>query len=293
MIPRIIHYCWFGKKKLPKEFQGYIDGWKKLCPDFEIREWNEKNLDINKSRYAREAYRAGKWAFVSDYARFRILYEYGGIYLDTDVELIKPLEELLKTCDENGITGFMGIERPETGDIAPGLITAATPHNPIIKDLLLGYKDRHFNLENGLKNLTSVVEYTTQYFNKQTHKLVQGKCINEINKDDGVIDFPIKDRGLREAALDSIGQQDETSNNNRDENEIGTKSFRIYPAEYFNPMDMSTGKITITENTYSIHHYASSWVDGYSKLRGKIYKGIRRVFGKNTAEKVRSVIGKR
>ncbi|MCR5204111.1 MAG: glycosyl transferase [Lachnospiraceae bacterium] len=248
MIPKIIHFCWFGKKKIPKDFRKYIKGWKKLCPDFEIKEWNESNFDLKRSRYASEAYRAGKWAFVSDYARFRILYDYGGIYLDTDVELVKPLDELLASCAKDGITGFMGIERPETGDIAPGLICAAEPHNPVMKELLLGYKGRHFDLGNGEYDMTTVVEYTTGLMKK-------------------------KGFGGNNLICD-------------------IEQFRIYPSEYFNPMDMNTGKITVTENTYSIHHYASSWVDGYSRLRGKVYKIIRKNLGEKAATATRKLLGR-
>ena len=249
MIPRIIHYCWFGKKKIPKEFLSYIEGWKKLCPDFEIKKWTEDNFDFCKSRYAREAYRAQKWAFVSDYARFRILYDYGGIYLDTDVELLKSLEGILKECEEDDIRGFMGIERPETGDVAPGLISAAEPHNPVIRDLLLGYKGRRFNLENGQQDMTTVVEYTTDY---------------------------MKARGFN--GRDELWDND---------------GFRVYPSKYFNPLDMNTGKVAITDDTYSIHHYASSWVDGYSKFRGKVYKVIRKHLGEKRAEGFRKIVGKK
>ena len=95
-IPKIIHYCWFGGKPLPDEYKKYIDSWKKYCPDWEIREWNESNFDFSSCEYAMEAYDAKKWAFVSDYARFKILYEYGGVYFDTDVEILQPLDEVLK-----------------------------------------------------------------------------------------------------------------------------------------------------------------------------------------------------
>ncbi len=240
MIPKIIHYCWFGNKKIPKEFQTYIDGWMRLCPDYEIKKWTEENFPYKKSVYAAQAYRAQKWAFVTDYARFRILYEYGGIYLDTDVELIKPLDSLLDTCEAENIQGFMGIERPETGDVAPGLICAAEPKNPLIKELLMGYKGRKFINDNGQQDLTTVVEYT-----------------NEI---------------LRKHGEDA--------------------TFRIYPSDYFNPMDMNTGEIHITDNTYSVHHYASSWVDGYSRLRGKIYKGIRRNLGEKAANNLQKLLGR-
>ena len=104
-IPKIIHYCWFGGKPLPDEYKKYIDSWKKYCPDWEIREWNESNFDFSSCEYAMEAYDAKKCAFVSDYARFKILYEYGGVYFDTDVEILQPLDEILK----NG--PFMGIEK--------------------------------------------------------------------------------------------------------------------------------------------------------------------------------------
>lgn len=94
MIPKIIHYCWFGGKPLPDEVKYYISTWQKYCPDYEIKEWNESNFDVNQNQYCREAYETKKWAFVSDYARLKILYEYGGIYMDTDVEVCKPLDHL-------------------------------------------------------------------------------------------------------------------------------------------------------------------------------------------------------
>ena len=87
MIPKIIHYCWFGGKPLPDEVKKYMETWKKYCPYYEITEWNESNFDVNQNQYCREAYEAGKWAFVSDYARLKILYDYGGIYMDTDMEV--------------------------------------------------------------------------------------------------------------------------------------------------------------------------------------------------------------
>lgn len=259
MIPKIIHYCWFGNKKIPKEFQTYIDGWKQLCPDYEIKKWTEENFPYKKSIYAAQAYRAKKWAFVTDYARFRILYEYGGIYLDTDVELVKPLDSLLEKCETENIQGFMGMERPETGDVAPGLICAAVPRNQLIKELLMGYKGRKFIDENGQQDLTTVVEYTNKIL--RTHGFEN-----------------------TESQADITGKNTIT--------DIDDSRFRIYPSDYFNPMDMNTGEIHITENTYSIHHYASSWVDGYSRLRGKIYKGIRRNLGEKAATKLQKLLGR-
>ena len=96
MIPKIIHYCWFGGNPLPELAQKCIASWKKYCPDYEIKEWNESNFDLNCCDYVREAYEAKKWAFVSDYARFWILYHEGGVYFDTDVEVLKPIDTIVE-----------------------------------------------------------------------------------------------------------------------------------------------------------------------------------------------------
>ena len=90
MIPKKIHYFWIGGNPKPESVLYCIDSWKKYCPDYEIIEWNESNYDFTKNEYMRQAYEAKKWAFVTDYARLDVIYKYGGIYLDTDVELIKP-----------------------------------------------------------------------------------------------------------------------------------------------------------------------------------------------------------
>ena len=89
-IPKIIHYCWFGGGPISPESRKCIESWKKYCPDYKIIEWNEQNFEISQNRYAQQAYEAKKYAFVSDYVRLAVLYRYGGIYLDTDVELVRP-----------------------------------------------------------------------------------------------------------------------------------------------------------------------------------------------------------
>ena len=95
MIPKVIHYCWFGRNPLPPLAIKCIESWKKFLPDYEIKGWNEDNFDVNIIPYTQEAYQAKKYAFVSDYARFWILYKYGGIYFDTDVEVIRPLDDII------------------------------------------------------------------------------------------------------------------------------------------------------------------------------------------------------
>lgn len=112
-IPKIIHYCWFGGGPISAESQKCMESWKKYCPDYKIIEWNDQNFDISTNRYAQQAYEAKKYAFVSDYVRLAVLYEYGGIYLDTDVELVRPLDELLE------LPGFMGFQT--NNEVATGL----------------------------------------------------------------------------------------------------------------------------------------------------------------------------
>mgnify|MGYP002589815915 CR=1 FL=1 len=92
-IPKIIHYCWFGGGTISPENRKCMESWKKYCPDYKIIEWNEQNFDVSQSLYTRQAYDARRWAFVADYARLKILYEQGGIYMDTDVELLRPLDD--------------------------------------------------------------------------------------------------------------------------------------------------------------------------------------------------------
>lgn len=121
MIPHVIHFCWFGGKEKPKEILNYIETWKKIFPDYEIVEWNENNYDINACDYIKEAYERGKWAFVSDYVRLDVLYKYGGIYLDTDIEARKRFDVLLDKYklilgfedDKYVMTGFMAAEREQ------------------------------------------------------------------------------------------------------------------------------------------------------------------------------------
>ena len=128
MIPKIIHYCWFGGKPLPDEAKKLISTWKKYCPDYDIREWNENNFDINDCFYVKEAFEAKKWAFITDYVRLKVLYDYGGVYMDTDVEVCKPLDDLLSY---NGVSGF------ESPSAIPTGIMAASRHNEWIGNLLI------------------------------------------------------------------------------------------------------------------------------------------------------------
>lgn len=155
MIPKKIHYCWFGGNPIPEKDQKCIESWKKFCPDYEIIRWDESNYDITKNQYMKEAYEAQKWGFVPDYARLDILYNEGGIYLDTDVELLKSLDDLL---DNKGYMGFEDKER-----INPGLGIGAEKHNPTIKKIMDDiYSDRRFVKKNGFLDLTPSPKMNTE-----------------------------------------------------------------------------------------------------------------------------------
>lgn len=148
MISKTIHYCWFGKGQKNTLINYCINTWKEKCPDYKIVEWNEENFDIHSNKYVEEAYNAKKWAFVTDYVRLYALYHEGGVYLDTDVELIKPIDEFL---DNNAFSGF------ETDEYIPTAIMGAEKGNEWIKYLLSYYDNRHFVNDKGEFDMTTNV----------------------------------------------------------------------------------------------------------------------------------------
>lgn len=221
MIPKVIHYCWFGRNPLPPLAKKCIASWKKYLPDYEIKEWNEDNFDVNMLPYTKEAYEAKKYAFVSDFARFWILYNYGGIYFDTDVEVIKNMDHIIARGN------FMGCEFDGSYEnrirVAPGLGLGTEARHPIYEELIGIYKNSHFLFPNGTLNLKTVVSYTTDL---------------------------LKVKGLRNLQeIQSI------------------QNIYIYPTDFFCPIEYSTGKLTITPNTVSIHHYSASWVSHEKKMK--------------------------
>ena len=228
MIPKVIHYCWFGRNPLPPLAVKCIESWRKYLPDYEIREWNEDNFDVNAIPYTREAYEAKKYAFVSDYARFKILYEHGGLYFDTDVEVIRPLDDIIARgpfmgceCDATGATA--GAVAPGLGlGVNPGLGLGVNPGLGLYRELLDLYATLHFRNADGSLNFKTVVQYTTELL-----------C----------------EHGLQ---------------NTPDIQEIA--GVWIYPKEYFNPIE-HVNNIKITSNTVSIHHYAGTWLPKTQRLK--------------------------
>lgn len=182
-IPKVIHYCWFGRNPLPPLAIKCIESWKKYLPDYEIKEWNEDNFDINIIPYTKEAYSAKKYAFVSDYARFWILYNYGGIYFDTDVEVIKPMDDIISRG------AFMGCENgmsdTKVANVAPGLGLGIEQGQDLYKEILDYYANLHFINKDGSLNMKTVVEYTTELL--CTYGM---KATNDIQQVAGVWIYP-------------------------------------------------------------------------------------------------------
>lgn len=222
MIPKIIHYCWFGGKPLPELAQKCITSWKKYLPDYEIKEWNEQNFDIDSNVYVKEAYQAGKFAFVTDYVRLYALYSQGGIYMDTDVEVVRNLDSFLH---HHAFSGF------EDDTMIPTGIMASEKGGKWAEENLNGYKDRHFIRQDGSMDLTTNVVTITNYM------LGYGLKQNNVYQD-----FP----GL----------------------------FTLYPKDYFCPKSYVDGKLYLTCNTCTIHHFAGSWISPSMRFKDKICRMV-------------------
>ena len=237
-IPKKIHYCWFGGGEKSDLMKKCIKSWKDKMPTYEIIEWNESNF-VSDNQYFRQALEMKKYAFASDYARLKIVYEEGGVYLDTDVEIIKDLTPILA----NG--GFMALET--SNNVATGLGFAAEKGNEIVGKILDSYKDIPFITKQGIDNMPCPQRNTLSL--KEC-----GFCPKQV--------------------IQKI------------------ENITIYPSEYFCPMDYDTGKITLTNNTYAIHHYSYSWADEESKEILEIKRKIFGVFPKKIAQLVFNVVNK-
>ena len=226
MIPKKIHYCWFGGNPLPEETKIYIESWKKYCPDYEIIEWNEKNFDLNCNIYIQEAYQAKKWAFITYYVRLYVMYNYGGIYMDTDVEVIKSLDPYLNNKAFSGFETFTDI---------PTGIMASEKGFPLFKEFLDYYKDRHFIMNDGSYDMTTNVVIITNICKKY---------------------------GLK-----------------RNNTKQTIQGFTLYPSDYFCPKSHTTHKITLTDNTVTIHHFAGSWLSGEARKRTDLLNNLCKRYG--------------
>lgn len=243
MIPKVIHYCWFGRNPLPQAALKCINSWKKYFPDYEIKEWNENNFDVEKYAYTREAYAAKKYAFVSDFARFWILYHYGGLYFDTDVEVVKDFDKIISKGP------FMGFELNPINDygkdmrVNPGLGIGVTPMHPIYKELLDLYQSMHWvSYSESTGVMPTVVDYTTNILKEKGLTVVEGiQCINGIY---------------------------------------------IYPTKFFCPISINSGKLEMTDETYSIHWFNQSWQSPIRKYGRKILIKVGGTHLKNFVKKI-------
>lgn len=169
MIPKIVHYCWFGKSKKPKKIEKCIDSWKKFLPDYEIVEWNETNFDVYQNKYTEDAYNAGKYAFVSDLARLQALFRYGGIYLDTDVMVFKKFDSIF---NQKCVFGF-----EEKQYIATSFI-ACEPMNPFIGEFIEYYTIAQFgDFKTNVEVITELLEKKGLIRNNQRQVLDDGISI--------------------------------------------------------------------------------------------------------------------
>ncbi len=234
-IPKKIHYCWFGGNPLPKLAIECIESWKKNCPDYEIIEWNEQNFDLSMFNYAQEAYNSKKYAFVSDVCRLYALYNHGGIYMDTDVEVIQSLDEFL--C-HNSFSGFETINSVPTG------IMACQKNDKLFKEFLDYYNDKRFIKTDGSLDLTTNIIPITNILLKYNL---------ELNNQFQIIN-----------------------------------GMALYPKTYFCPLNYDSEKTEFSNKTYTIHHFAGSWLSSKErkKLKGKnLGSRIRRLIKKIIKEK--------
>lgn len=197
-IPKIVHYCWFGGGALSEEAKESIETWKKHLPEYEIMLWNEDNFDFDCNRYASEAYKAGKYAYASDYVRLYALKQYGGIYFDTDVEVLKSFDDLL-TCE-----AFIGYEGK--GLIGTGIIGAIKSH-PWIDKLLEAYEHKAFFLEDGTYDtttnsviITNIMSEAFGWINEDSRQILE----------DGIVVFPSETLSAKDSITGEIFANDKT-----------------------------------------------------------------------------------
>ena len=214
-IPKIIHYCWFSENPIPENLQKCINTWKVACPDYEIIRWDETNFDFNKYKYTKEAYRLKKWGYIPDIVRLEKLYEYGGFYFDTDVVILRNLDELRYQ------EAFCGRER--AGHVNFGGGSGCKKGCGLIKEILDFRKDEPFELGNGRFNAEASGYYETA---------------------------PLMKLGLQ---IEDINQK--------------LVGINVYASEFFSPYNYINGDDIRNNNTFSVHYFSGSWLEGGEKLR--------------------------
>lgn len=256
MIPKKIHYCWFGRGPKDKLFEKCYESWKKFFPDWEIIEWNEDNFDVNYCEYTKRAYELGKYAFVSDVARLKAVYDEGGIYFDTDVEVIKEFDKRL--LEE----GYFGEE--ELGLINTGLGFGAKKHNKAVKIMLDSYE----NLEALKPVIRSILQKRDLYELEKT--------LNSGNKDK-IYDLPCPI--LNSSALIDRGYEIK--------NGAHIEGTPVYGSEYFCGYDYKNHHSVVTDKTFSVHHFSASWQSKKQRRASAIKHQVSRMVGRNNYIRIR------
>lgn len=226
MIPKTIHYCWFGRGAMPELATKCMDSWRTHLPDYQWKLWNEESFNVNHIPYTKQAYENRKFAFVTDYVRLYALYTEGGIYMDTDVEVLKNLDHFLH------LPAFSGFES-ET-EIPTGIM-AAEKNSTWAKEQLSYYEGRHFVQPDGTLDTTTNVAIISDIMRKGGFKF------------------------------------DNSLQNYRDQ-------ITIFPKDYFCPKSYLTNRLELTENSHTIHHFASSWQTPWKKMKIRLLRLLGKRF---------------
>ena len=238
--PKVIYYCWFGKGPLSTTAQKCIKSWKKFAPEYEIVCCNEDMFDVESCHWTRAAYAAGKFAYVADYVRFWLIYNYGGVYMDTGSELVKDISALCAECSP-----FSAIEELSK-TATTGLIVAAPPFNPVVAEVLAAYDAMEFSDDSEFLRAHTVNEMFTNVLEKHGF--------------------------IRENKRQKVGE------------------WTFLPSTAFNPV-YGFGGFHIKKDTYSVHHYSSSWMEPKFKTKRAVVDKLSPFTGRRIAQIVGRAVG--
>lgn len=233
MIPKIIHYCWLSNNPFPKDIEAYICDWKEKLPDYEFWLWNFERFPKENSQWVSEAFDAKKYAYAADYIRLYAVYNFGGIYMDTDVEVVKSFNNLLHLPYMFGTEGEGWIEAGVFG---------AQKGLPWMKDCL-NYFNKPFVKADGSFDMVTLPQVLNKIISNSREIVVSSEpeIIKNIHEDDS--------------------------------------KFYLFPKEYFCAKDMGTGVVTKTAKTYSVHHFAMSWIPKNEKFLPDLKRKLIKIFG--------------
>ena len=245
MIPKLIHYCWLSNDPVPESLQKYLESWKRVLPDYEFVLWNFDNFDKSTSLWVRQAFDNKKYAFAADYIRLYALYNYGGFYLDMDVEVLKSYNEFLQLreviCFENSKDNRLEVAA--------------------------------FGVEKGREWVKTCLDYY---------------CNRPFIKKDGTFDTKVLPVIIKDTLINNNYKTVEVKSIEEAKSIVDDKYIPVFPYCYFSPKSYATGKIDISNKTYSIHHFAGTWLPWYSKVE----KSIFNMLGLEFRDGIRNVLKK-